>query len=305
MSVYNSEEFIGEAIKSILNQTYKNFEFIIINDGSTDNSLKIVKKYLKKDKRIVLIDCKANLGLTKSLNKGLKIARGDYIARQDADDVSLPERFEIQYDYLKNNKDVFLIGTGAIKINPDGSIIGVHKAIINSEELKKALEKSNVIYHPTIMFKNENYLYREKFRYSQDYDFYLLLLSKGKILANIQENLVKYRVDPKSISSSKRAQQYAFEKYAAEFYRERKRVGKDMYNSFKPKEILNSDEENSTDKFFLKYEIIINFKHNDFKKSRDFCTRYFKNHGVINKFTVFYLLSFSNRKFIDFLRKVF
>ncbi|MDD4353774.1 MAG: glycosyltransferase family A protein, partial [Candidatus Nanoarchaeia archaeon] len=124
MSAYNTERYIAEAIESILNQTFKDFEFIIIDDGSTDDSLKIIKRYVKKDRRIKLIHNKKNIGLTKSLNKGLKIAKGQYIARMDADDISLPQRFQIQYDFLEKNKDIFLIGTTAFLIDDKGDRLG-------------------------------------------------------------------------------------------------------------------------------------------------------------------------------------
>ena len=102
MPVYNMEKFLAKAIDSILNQTINNFEFIIINDGSTDNSLNILKSY--NDKRIKIINNSKNLGIAKSLNKGKEVAVGEYIARQDADDISEPDRFFHQLDYLNKNK---------------------------------------------------------------------------------------------------------------------------------------------------------------------------------------------------------
>src|SRR5688500_15226048 len=119
MSAYNSDKYIAKAIESILNQTFKDFEFIIINDGSKDESLKIIKRYGKKDKRIVLIDNKKNLGLIKSLNKGLKIAKGKYIARMDSDDIAMPQRFKIQLDYLDKNRNIFLVGTSFEQIDKE------------------------------------------------------------------------------------------------------------------------------------------------------------------------------------------
>lgn len=100
MSVYNAEKYLPEAIESILHQTYSNFEFIIINDCSNDRSLSIIKEYSLKDNRIVLINNSANLGLTKNLNKAISVAKYEFIARMDADDVSLPDRFERQMNFL-------------------------------------------------------------------------------------------------------------------------------------------------------------------------------------------------------------
>ena len=110
MSIYNGERFIRESISSVLNQTFKEFEFIIINDGSTDSSEHIIREFCVLDKRINLFN-KQNSGLTKSLNLGLKMAKGEWIARIDYDDICEPERLEIQYCYAKANKSLVLIGS--------------------------------------------------------------------------------------------------------------------------------------------------------------------------------------------------
>ena len=106
MAVYNSEKFLNESINSILNQTFKDFEFIIINDCSTDNSLKIIKEFIKKDNRIKLINNERNLGAAGTRNEGLKIAKGKYIAILDSDDISYTQRFVIQYNYLEDNPHI-------------------------------------------------------------------------------------------------------------------------------------------------------------------------------------------------------
>ena len=123
MSAYNSEKFISKSIDSILAQTFKNFELIIINDSSIDKTKDIIETYRKKDKRIKIICNRQNLGPAKSRNRALKIAKGEYIAIMDSDDVSLPKRLEVQYHFLENNPDIFLIGGGAIKINESGEVI--------------------------------------------------------------------------------------------------------------------------------------------------------------------------------------
>jgi glycosyltransferase involved in cell wall biosynthesis len=107
MAVYNGEKYLAEAIESILNQTFKEFEFIIIDDGSKDNSLNIIKRYAKKDSRIIIIKNEKNMKLAWSLNKGLKIARGKYIARMDSDDISLTDRLEKQYYFLEKKEIYF------------------------------------------------------------------------------------------------------------------------------------------------------------------------------------------------------
>jgi len=123
MSVYNGEQYLAIAIESILNQTFKEFEFIIINDGSTDNSLSIMQKYAQSDDRIILIDRK-NLGLTKSLNEGIAIARGEFIARMDADDISFPERLSEQVKFLTAYPEIDLIGCRAVVFSDNNKLIG-------------------------------------------------------------------------------------------------------------------------------------------------------------------------------------
>jgi len=307
MSTYNEPlKWIAESIDSILNQTFRDFEFIIINDNPKRRELdKFLEEYKEKDKRIILIKNKKNVGLTKSLNKGLKKAKGKYIARMDADDISLPKRFEIQYDYLEKHKDIFLIGSGAIKINKEQKQIKKHKQIIDEEKLKKVLEKRNAIYHPTIMFRNEKKnFYREKFRYAQDYDFYLCLLTKKKRLTNLPNILVKYGLNKNSISFSKKAKQDLLAKKANEFYWQRKKFNKDEYSKFNEKEILNLDIEKSKDKEILISEIKANFKINNFQETRDYCKRYFKYNGFFNKILFYYFASFFGKKTINFLRRI-
>ena len=305
MSVYNSEKFLNESIQSILNQTFKDFEFIIIDDCSTDNSLKIIKRYADLDDRIKLINNNKNIGLTKSLNKEIKIAQGKYIARQDADDISLPERFKKQFTFLEENENVFLLGSGSISINEKGIKRGIFKPLIFFEKIAKTLPYKNCIHHPSVMFRNlKEYLYREKFFYSQDYDLYLRLLSNNKRFANIKEPLIKYRINPNAISWTKKAKQKLFAEKAKEFYRQRLKFEKDEYNQFDPNKILDIDVEKSTNKIILEQEIFSSFKLNNFKRTRKFCERYFKNYGYLNKLLLYYLLSFTGKNFVNLIRKI-
>lgn len=240
MSVFNSAKYLAEAIESILNQSFIDFEFIIINDASTDDSLSIVEGYAKKDGRIILIDNKDNIGLTKSLNLGLRLAKGIYIARTDSDDVSLPGRLEKQYAFLKKNKGIFLVGSGALEIASDGRFIRRYPRITSPLLLKWRLPKKNNIYHPSIVFRNEgDNFYREKFVYSQDYDFFLCLLTKGKRLANMQDVLIAYRINPEAISRIKNAKQQLFAEKAQELYHQRMKYGRDEYDKFNPEEIIS------------------------------------------------------------------
>jgi glycosyltransferase involved in cell wall biosynthesis len=211
MSVYNGETYLHEAIESILNQTFSNFEFIIINDASTDNSIQIIQHY--QDKRIKLIHNQKNLGLTKSLNKGLKLAKGKYIARMDADDISLPERLEKQVNFMNNRPEIGICGTwfqfsseNKIKRHPT-----THKEILT------ALFDNNAIGHPTSMLRKSiltdfNLCYNETFLAAQDYELWVRG-AKVTQLANISEVLVFYRSHKEQVSNRKKNAQknYAFD----------------------------------------------------------------------------------------------
>ena len=131
MPVYNGELYLAQAIDSILNQTYKNFEFIILNDGSNDNSLNIINDYQKEDDRIVLIS-RENKGLVYSLNEGIEKSKGKYIARMDADDICLPMRFEKQIE-LMENENLDICGCHYFLLNKEGNIDGLNLTPLSHE----------------------------------------------------------------------------------------------------------------------------------------------------------------------------
>lgn len=206
MSVYNSEEYIREAIESILNQTFKNFEFIIIDDASTDFSYEIIKSY--KDNRIIAIHNSDNIGLTKNLNKGLKIARGKYIARMDADDISLPWRLEKQVNYMEKHNDIALISCSFFLF---GNETGKRIIKLSESQIKAYLLFNSVLPHPGFMFRRSlnvkyNIQYNEKLRYAQDYDFQVKVSRKFKI-ACLAEPLIQYRISKKQISVERAKEQ--------------------------------------------------------------------------------------------------
>ncbi len=248
MSVYGYESYVRESINSILCQTFKDFEFIIIDDGCKYNLYDTIKSY--DDNRIIYIKNNSNMGLTKSLNKGINIAKGKYIARHDAGNISLFNRIETQYNYLEKNNDYFLVGSSAILIDDGGNEIC--KIIVNDDfnYIRKNLPKSNIINHSSIMFRNDgNSFYRSKFKYSQDYDLYLRLLSEGKKISNIPTVLLKEMLTKDSISFSKTSKQNYFAGKAREFYFQRLKTGEDNYSSFNASGISNSD---NSQKIFFK-----------------------------------------------------
>lgn len=202
MSVYNGEKYLREAINSILEQSYADFEFIIIDDCSTDNSLDIIKSY--KDNRIRLIRNKANLRLPASLNMGIRLANGKYIARMDADDISLPDRFLKQVNYLESHPEVVALGGSFQAIDGNGRNLYKHHALIE-EKLDRYYLIPSPLAHPTVMMRreiivNNNLFYDVKYSSAQDYDLWLRIRKYFKI-ANLPEVLLKYRIHKKSISS--------------------------------------------------------------------------------------------------------
>ncbi len=201
MPVYNGEKFLKEAIESILNQTFTDFEFIIINDGSKDNSLNIIKEYAEKDNRIKIIDQK-NVGIIKALNNAIKIAKGKYIARMDADDISLAERFEKQINILEKENAV-LCGTFAIAINESGQEIKKMNYIKKSwQENKLYLIRGNPFIHPSVMFEKEKIINAgmyKNYKNIEDYELWTRIVPKYKSI-NLQEYLFKYRVHDNQIT---------------------------------------------------------------------------------------------------------
>lgn len=208
MAVYNGEKYLRTAIDSILNQTYPDFEFIIIDDCSTDNTVNILKSYT--DARIKVVRNEQNLRLPASLNKGLKIARGKYIARMDADDISVPDRFEKQVKYLDDHQDIAVIGGSFQVFNEIGENLYINKARCD-EKLDKYYLLPSPIGHPTAMLRksmtvDEGFLYDEKYTSAQDYDLWLRIAQKHKI-NNIPDVVLKYRVHNSSISKTRSEEQ--------------------------------------------------------------------------------------------------
>jgi len=200
MPVYNAEAFLEDAIKSISNQTYKNFEMIIVDDASTDNSLCIIKRYKKKlPKKIKLITLKqrVNSAGEGASNIGISKASGSYIAKMDADDISHPERLEKQVRYLESHPDVYLVGTHAFIINNNNNIIGKRTVPIKHDDILKEFYLRCPIISPSIMFRrnpSSSFFYDLRFRYLNEYFTLFKLISSGKKIVNLPEVLYYYRV---------------------------------------------------------------------------------------------------------------
>jgi len=211
MSVYNGEQFLSEAVESILDQTYRDFEFIVVNDGSTDGTQNILESC--HDERIVRVN-QERTGLTKALNRGLSRARGEYIARMDADDISLPERLERQVAFLDRNPTVALVGCNMVVIDETGATVSVIDVPVENEEIKWQLLFRNRFGHSAVMFRRECLsrvgTYDETIPYAQDYDLWLRI-SQHYSLGNLREYLHQWRLNARSgISVTKVQEQWQY-----------------------------------------------------------------------------------------------
>ncbi|HDL01964.1 MAG TPA: glycosyltransferase, partial [candidate division Zixibacteria bacterium] len=175
MSVYNDERYLSESVDSILNQTYKDFEFLIINDGSTDRSREILESY--SDPRIRLVRNDGNIGLTRSLNKGLALAMGEYIARMDADDISLPERLEKQVGFLDADSSVGVLGINSLLIDEDGNVLEKLQRPVTHDSIMAEMLTENRFVHSSVMLRKKllkmSGYYDEKLDMAQDYELFL------------------------------------------------------------------------------------------------------------------------------------
>jgi len=200
-TVYNGERYLEETIKSVLNQTFKNFEYIIVDDGSTDKTKEIIKKFEKKDSRIKYFYYGKNKGyfnLHNVINKGLDVAKGKYVARLDADDICHKDRLRIQHNYLERHKDIFIVGSSAEVIDKNGNKIGfMKKKPWPSWFLKLIIGFNNPFIHSSIMFRNENLRYP----YHNEHFFYFNALVNEKKLKNMVFPLIKYRINPEGVMS--------------------------------------------------------------------------------------------------------
>lgn len=242
MSVYNGEQFLHEAVDSIIAQTYQDFELILVDDASTDSSPSIIESY--QDPRIIHLTNETNLGLTRSLNIGLLAAKGEFIARQDADDTSDPKRLQRQVDFLSNHTQVGLVGTRGLIIDTSGRALELLQFPTSDVEIQDLLTRQNCFLHGSVMFRRdciENVgLYREQFTFSQDYDLWLRIAEKYS-LANLDSILYNYRFDGKAISQTRANAQLAYLELAKELAHQRRTQGKeqdipkDVTEAFAPK----------------------------------------------------------------------
>jgi len=204
MPAYNAEKYIAEAIKSILNQTFKNFEFIIIDDCSTDGTHSIIQKYAEKDNRIIVLRNEKNFKLSRTLNEGIKIAKADYIVRMDADDISIVNRLWRQIDYMERNSEIGISGGTMQIINKNGTIVGGRKYHLIDSEIRKYIFRYSPFSHPSIIIRKSILrkvgYYDSEYNPAEDYELYFRVGQYSKF-GNLPDVLLKYRIIPKSMTT--------------------------------------------------------------------------------------------------------
>lgn len=200
MPVYNAEKFLKKAINSILGQTFKDYEFLIINDGSTDNSKKIILSY--KDSRIRYYENKINQGVIKTLNRGLRLSKGKYIARMDADDISMKYRLKKQYNFMEQNQQIAVSGTWLKIIGNKTQNNKIWENPCDHNSIKCSALFYSPIFHPTAILRSNIFIkyhifYNSSYIHAEDYALWVKIMEKEKV-ANINDVLLYHRIHPNS-----------------------------------------------------------------------------------------------------------
>ena len=201
MTVYNGERHLSAAVESILRQTFRDFEFLVVDDASTDRSLDVLKSYALRDSRLRILENSSNKGQTACLNQGLREARGKWIARQDADDLSLPTRLESHWNGIRANPDLVLTGVNGWIIDESSCCTGMIHVPLEDSGIRWSMPWRNPFIHTGVMFRAGEGFYDEDFRICQDWELWSRLAERGRML-NIPERLIAYRHSPSSLSHS-------------------------------------------------------------------------------------------------------
>lgn len=206
MPCYNAMPFLPEALESMMNQTYGNLEILCINDGSTDDTARVLEEYAAKDNRIKVVHNEVNIRLIRTLNKGVVLARGEYIARMDADDISFSERIEKELEYMLANPETDIVSCGIVNIDHTGKFVS-NKIIRQRSRLANLFASFFYvpIGHPELLIKTkvlrENpFLFEEYVLHTEDYELWSRLLRLGYDLRNIDTQLLYFRINPNSVS---------------------------------------------------------------------------------------------------------
>ena len=287
---FNSEKYIKDAIKSIINQTYTDFEFILVNDCSSDNSPLIAKNFAKKDKRIKVIDLKKNIGTAEAFNKGYKASKGKLIARFDSDDISLEDRIEKQVKIFNAWSELSILG-GSIKlIDKKGKIISKKiKFPSNMQELNRIIKFKVPIADPTSMIKRDVFkkigLFRKFTEPADDLDFWLRAFKNDLVITNIEDTLIYYRIHGNNLSSTKYEQQILNSIFVRRLSNIpiNQNLSKLKYQDFKSIEYMNiylpSNYQIKYDEFYFNYFLNLPFNEKNIKN----LIAKFENYKLQNK----------------------
>ena len=286
LPVYNCQPFLEEAVLSILNQDFTDFELIIIDDGSNDKSREIIRNFAKKDNRIIMKHHKKNKGLIATLNEGLQLAKSKIIARMDGDDVAYMDRFSKQYQFLKSNPEIVVVGSWVEVINDQNKISNLWRLPVSVQLLKWRNLLKCPLLHPTVMFRKKEILalggYDNSAIYFEDHHLWSRVMQKHAI-ANIPEYLLQYRIHNNSISKKytrlqkegvchllvKNINRYCdltlddvvLLKQAPTFtnYTQRRKIINEIYDSFVSQEILTNEQKKEIKKSLQGYSFSNHF----------------------------------------------
>lgn len=230
MPVYNVANYVGEAIKSVLAQTYENFELIIVDDGSVDDTFSICLDHSRTDSRIHLLKNDFNIGIAETLNRAIAVARGDFFVRMDGDDISVANRFELLLNFLESNPDIVLVGSSTETIDEQDRSLGICLADKKYEVLSKIAKYSSPVLH---IWMARRYVYEKIGPYRmpgvEDYDFLLRLMSENLKFSNVEDVLYKVRIRSGNTINSIGVVQRRLACYAYNLYLQRIKCGVDDF----------------------------------------------------------------------------
>ena len=291
MSVYNGSDYLKHSIKSILNQSFNDFEFLIMDDGSEDETLEIIMEFAKKDPRIKFFS-KKNRGLTKSLNFLIKQSKNHYIARMDADDISYKDRLKNQYYFLKKNSNYSLVGSNANLMLSQGNILKKTNLFTSNFFIKKRLKIYNTFIHSSVMFRKNKFLevngYDESFPVSQDYDLWLKMskLKESKFL-NLRESQISLRLHRDSISEKNKNLQNLCAAFS--IYRSKKNLNLDFNQK-------NLEEDIEDKKLFIKIKLRILFIQKDLQEFKKTIRSHFSLESKLLFLILYFYMKFLSKK---------
>jgi glycosyltransferase involved in cell wall biosynthesis len=213
MPVYNCERYVAEAVQSIVNQSFSDFEFLIFDDGSTDSSLDILRSFARADPRLRLAS-DSHAGYVAWLKRGVDLARGEFLARMDADDIAMRERFAKQVRFLEDHSAHVALGTRTLVVDADGAPIAPANLEVTHEDIDRLHMQGgrggSRICHPTVLMRADAVRsvggYRQCYEFAEDIDLFLRLAERGQI-ANLPDVLLQYRIHPKTVGQTRRARQ--------------------------------------------------------------------------------------------------